>query len=619
MADGLDTNLPGGMYAIPSIPAPTSMSNLGQGLSTLQQQLSQTMLQQEQDRKTKLKEKFNYSKELNDADGMITTAKEMYGSLTPQQEAMIRQHAQQQNLLSASKGFEESKFLPVPARYEYLSQLGYGQFLPKTQTPLQGPTRPGEVLVKETPDLEAFQKQLSDAGLLGKSTTTGMGLGLTGFDPLIDNITQPLKADNESIIAARSGYNFQPSDEAAIRRWEQIVARRRLLADRVNYALANSKITGDMAPLQAALQDVQATDEEFSQARKTFYDSLTPGVRQAVAESQNAYRTVQGNVAQQRADANDRLVQLRRDQLLQNREIAVNNFALRTANLALQTGRLNADQSKAYYARILSLYNSRLARENRLATAYLRSPEELEQIEARAMAEAKAEADREFPAAAAVPAPMIEWQSLGGGLSSAPASTSAPATANLDRAGLSEKLRVLGVNEAYLNNLSRKYNVPVDEILAVIQQESGGDPNATSRTGARGLMQLMPNTFGGLGVRGDITNPRANVEAGVKYLAEMHKRFPNQLEAIGHYNAGPGGNLANTETQGYMRNIGGMLGLSAAPAATSSAPTRGLETATGSVRATGAGRSALQGNMGTRPAQSRATPAGAQALRMGAR
>ena len=75
-------------------------------------------------------------------------------------------------------------------------------------------------------------------------------------------------------------------------------------------------------------------------------------------------------------------------------------------------------------------------------------------------------------------------------------------------------------------------------VKAVIQVESGEDPGATSRKGAKGLMQLMPGTAQHLGVD-DPYEPSANVRGGVQYLSQMYQRFGRIDLALAAYNAGP--------------------------------------------------------------------------------
>src|SRR5881397_2306585 len=85
---------------------------------------------------------------------------------------------------------------------------------------------------------------------------------------------------------------------------------------------------------------------------------------------------------------------------------------------------------------------------------------------------------------------------------------------------------------------STRYAVPERLICAVIRVESGFDPRAVSPKGARGLMQLMPETAAILGVR-DIFNPRQNIHGGARHLRGMMDRFNYDLPmAIAAYNAG---------------------------------------------------------------------------------
>lgn len=77
-------------------------------------------------------------------------------------------------------------------------------------------------------------------------------------------------------------------------------------------------------------------------------------------------------------------------------------------------------------------------------------------------------------------------------------------------------------------------------VRAVMLAESGCDPHAASKRGARGLMQLMPATARQYGVS-DVFDPEQNIRAGSRYLRDLTDRYQNDLELVlAAYNAGPG-------------------------------------------------------------------------------
>lgn len=90
-----------------------------------------------------------------------------------------------------------------------------------------------------------------------------------------------------------------------------------------------------------------------------------------------------------------------------------------------------------------------------------------------------------------------------------------------------------------LDYAGHAHNLDVDLLASVVKAESGGNPHAISRAGARGLMQLMPATAAQLGVANSYV-PRENVGGGSAYLdALLHRYHDNVALALAAYNAGP--------------------------------------------------------------------------------
>ncbi len=107
---------------------------------------------------------------------------------------------------------------------------------------------------------------------------------------------------------------------------------------------------------------------------------------------------------------------------------------------------------------------------------------------------------------------------------------------------------------------SRMYGMDPRLIMAVIEVESGYEPEAISSAGAEGLMQIMPETQKELGVEKPF-DPEENIEAGVRYLRRMLDRFRSVELALAAYNAGPshvekyGGIPPFDETQRYVAKV----------------------------------------------------------------
>jgi soluble lytic murein transglycosylase-like protein len=113
----------------------------------------------------------------------------------------------------------------------------------------------------------------------------------------------------------------------------------------------------------------------------------------------------------------------------------------------------------------------------------------------------------------------------------------AGAAAGHDR-GADAKLTPTDLHQL-LAHAGTAHNVDADLLASVVKAESGGNSRAVSRTGARGLMQLMPGTAKQLGVA-DSFAPDQNVGGGTAYLDQLLTRYHDNLVlALAAYNAGP--------------------------------------------------------------------------------
>lgn len=90
-----------------------------------------------------------------------------------------------------------------------------------------------------------------------------------------------------------------------------------------------------------------------------------------------------------------------------------------------------------------------------------------------------------------------------------------------------------------LTRAGEEHNLDVDLLASVVKAESDGNAHAVSRVGAQGLMQLMPGTAAGLGVK-DSFEPNQNVRGGSTYLDALLTKYHDNLAlALAAYNAGP--------------------------------------------------------------------------------
>ncbi|MGX4803324.1 lytic transglycosylase domain-containing protein [Bradyrhizobium guangdongense] len=160
------------------------------------------------------------------------------------------------------------------------------------------------------------------------------------------------------------------------------------------------------------------------------------------------------------------------------------------------------------------------------------------------------------------------------------ATSDSAALAERGSASVQAVVRASNPFAAFVDEASKRFAIPLNWILSVVNVESAGEVHARSPKGAMGLMQIMPATWAELRARYNLGNdpydPHDNILAGAAYLRELFDRYgsPGVFAA---YNAGPsryeehlaGGSLPD-ETRTYVAKLANLLAIELPPRWTSS-------------------------------------------------
>jgi soluble lytic murein transglycosylase-like protein len=124
---------------------------------------------------------------------------------------------------------------------------------------------------------------------------------------------------------------------------------------------------------------------------------------------------------------------------------------------------------------------------------------------------------------------------------------------------------------AYLDQRAEELGIPKSLARALVKQESGGNPNAVSPAGARGITQVMPGTMREMGYNPATATPENYADAGLRYLKKNYDEFGRWDLALAGYHAGPGavrraGGIPNTSdglstTKSYVNSVLKLAGI----------------------------------------------------------
>jgi Transglycosylase SLT domain len=139
--------------------------------------------------------------------------------------------------------------------------------------------------------------------------------------------------------------------------------------------------------------------------------------------------------------------------------------------------------------------------------------------------------------------------------------SSQSANAKIVTANFRGPIATPGDIDSAIEQAAARHNVDPNLVRAVVKVESNFNPNALSRKGAMGLMQLMPSTAKQLKVKNPF-DPEQNVDAGVRHLKQLLESYGGDIKlTLAAYNAGAGAVARSSgvphyaETQNYVRRI----------------------------------------------------------------